>query len=296
MTYKYKGRGMVQLTGNKMGINTIPIPSMSISSAINNSLQWTNSSPSITITSSGSQAGYTAQGLFEDMFASKHEPHYKKYEVYDFQEDVLAISCAWKRYRDNNPSEPFRYSKLTDKALFDIVNVDDRNLAKEIRDYYSKKIMMLNLKGQRLTRFRKALNSYIHGDTHKVIEELFPVIFRLPEFYEYDMCLEDIKLSLENRARGAELEKYHGKLFDFELLPIKNVKKVNKRSKVTQYWLNGKDDTPVLIELEPKNPLLHIWNDIFNSKKVLQIRGMAFVRGIDDFEYLSIKDWKLTKI
>lgn len=305
MTYQYKGRGMVQLTGRQTGkqsMNTTPIPSLSISSTMNTSASTMNTTtgvlgswPTSSVTISGT--GYSAspsQGLFEDLF-SKSESHYKKYEVYEFQEDVLAISCAWKRHRDNNPGE-FRFSKLTDRVLFDSVNSDDRNLAKEVRDYYSKKIMMLNLKGTQLTSFRKALNSFVHGSDTKVIEELFPLIYRLPEFYEYDICLDDIKLSMEDRVRGVKLEKFHGKTCDFELTPVQSIKKANKRIKVTQYWFNGKGNTPVLIELEPKNPLLHIWDSIFNSKKVLQISGMSFIKDMDDFEYLSMKNWKLDKI
>jgi hypothetical protein len=65
--------------------------------------------------------------------------------------------------------------------------------------------------------------------------------------------------------------------------------------KVIEYWFSGKNNTVSLIQLEPKNPLLHIWDDMFTSKKVLQISGTSFVKSMDDFEYLSIKNWTLAK-
>ena len=296
MTYRYKGRGMVQLTGNQK-MTTTPIPSITISGLKNGISSWPSSSATTqtTATIGKISGGYTTQGLFADVFASKQESHYKRYEVYEFQEDILAISCAWKRQRDTNPSD-FRYSKLTDRALFETVTNQDKEYATTIRDYYSKKIMMLNLKGDNLTSFRKALNSFVHGSETKVIEELFPVIYRLPEFYEYDMDIENIKLILQDRPRGVKLEKLHGKQSVVELTPIDSVKKQNKRIKAIEYWFSDKDNIPFLIQLEPKNPLLHIWDEIFNSKKVLQISGMPFIKHMDDFEYLSIKNFKLAKI
>jgi len=291
--YTYKGRGLTQITGKQMNIQ--PITSLSISNT--NPSTWPQSSGSSGVTignvtlGSAAYSGIHAQALDDTLF----NHHYKKYEIYEFEDDVLAVSCAWKRQRDTTPAE-FIYSKLTDKKLFDSVNNDDRELARVIRDYYSKKIMMLTLKGNKLTSFRKDLNTYIHGDTNKVTDELLPLIYRLPEFYDYDMKIEEIKLSLEDRPKGAKLEKLHGKQTVFELSPITIVKKHNKRVKVMEYWFEGKGSTPVLIQLEPKNPLLHIWDDIFNSKKVLQISGLPFIKHMDDFEYLSIKNFKLAKI
>jgi len=292
MTYQYKGRGMVQITGNKQ-MNTQPIPSISITSTNPSSWPSTSGSGSVTLgqgLGSGMYAGIHAQSL-DDLFNT----HYKKQEIYEFEEDILAISCAWKRQRDDSPAE-YRYSKMTDRKLFDSVTFDDRESAKTVRDYYSKKIMMLTLKGQPLTNFRKDLNTFVHSDVNRATEELFPLIYKLPDFYEYDVKIDEIKTSIENRLKGVKLERMNGKQSSFELTPITSVKKHNKRMKVIEYWFSEKSNTISLIQLEPKNPLLHIWDDMFNSKKVLQISGTSFVKSMDDFEYLSIKNWKLSEI
>ena len=288
MTYRYKGRGMVQLTGSKQ-MNTQHIPSISITST--NTSSWHNQAGlgSMAIGGSGN-TGFGNIGIqaLDELLGNKH---YKKYEIYEFEDDILAVSCAWKRQRDSSPGE-FRYTKLTDRKLFESITSDDRELARLIRDYYSKKIMMLTLKGQSLTSFRKDLNTFIHGDTNRATDELFPLIYKLPDFYEYDTKLEGIKTSLEDRITGVKLEKLHGKQSSFDLTPVTSLKKHNKRLHCIEYWFSMKGTTPVLIQLEPKNPLLHVWDDIFNSKKVLQISGMTFVKRLDDFEYLSIKNWK----
>ena len=293
MTRRFKGRGFIQITGkNSMGTNSIPSVSISSSNASGASGMWSNLNSGLNTATFSN--GSTVLGATASQFDNLFSTHYKKYEVYEFEDDILAISCAWKRQRDTNPGD-FRYSKLTEKKLFDSVITTDRELANRIRDYYSKKIMMLTLKGQLLTPFRKDLNTFIHGDTNRATDELLPLIYKLPEFYEYDNKIEEIKLSLENRLTAAKLEKLHGKQTSFELTPITKVKKHNKKINVMEYWFSRGTNTAVMIQLEPKNPLLHMWDEIFDSKKVLQISGLPFVKNMDDFEYLSIKNFKLQK-
>ena len=298
MTYRYKGRGIVQLTGKTLMSNHSNTINLGAVSQPVTSSNW----PHISIAGQGAQgvvsitlgsgSNYGNIHSIEDLLGNTH---FKKYEIYEFEEDILAISCAWKRQREDSPGE-FRYSKLTDKKLFESVIPDDKEVARTIRDHYSKKIMMLKLKGRPLSSFRKDLNNFIHGDETRATEELFPLIYKLPEFYDYDVSVEEIKTLLEDRPSNVTLEKLHGKQSCFYLTPIKSVKKHNKRLKVIEYWFKEKSNTPVLIQLEPKNPLLHIWDDMFDSKKVLQISGFPFVKNMDDFEYLSIKNWKLAKI
>jgi len=288
MTYQYKGRGMVQITGSKQ-MNTQHIPSISITST---NSSWQNQASLGSVALGGSSSSQIFTQSLDELLGNKH---YKKYEIYEFEDDILAVSCAAKRQRDSSPGE-FRYTKLTDRKLFESVNSDDRELARLVRDYYSKKIMMLTLKGKQLTQFRKDLNTFIHGDTNRIIGDFFPLIYKLPDFYEYDTKIERLKTSLEDRIKGAKLEKLNGKQSSFELTPLTSVKKHNKRMNVIEYWFSMKGNTPVLIQLEPKNPLLHIWDTMFSNKKVLQISGMTFHKVMDDFEYLSIKNWKLSEI
>lgn len=278
----------MQLTGHTYNMsnhsNTITISGQGAQGMSASNWPSTSGVGSVTL---GSGIGYGNITSLDDLLSNTH---YKKYEIYEFEEDILAVSCAWKRQREDAPNE-YKYSKLTDKKLFDSVTSDDRDSARIIRDYYSKKIMMLKLKGKPLTSFRKDLTIFVHGEATRSTEEMFPLIYKLPEFYDYDMSIEKIKTHLEDRP--SSLEKIHGKQSCFDLSPITTVKKHNKRMKVMEYWFKGKNNTPVLIQLEPKNPLLHIWDEMFNSKKVLQISGLPFVKHMDDFEYLSIKNFRL---
>jgi hypothetical protein len=116
--------------------------------------------------------------------------NYKRYEVFELKEDVLVLSATWKRLRNEKKFQG-SISKLVDHTLFSEIQPEDREQANSIRDYYSKKVMMLKLKGKRLTNFREDLNSFIHSDGTMVKEGMFPLVYRLPEFYEYDRTIDD---------------------------------------------------------------------------------------------------------
>ena len=121
----------------------------------------------------------------------------KKYEVYEISQDLLALSVCWARYRKVKDEHGLRpvITKLLDSDLFRLVSEDDIAQANTIRDYYSKKIMVWKLKNIKLTPFREDMNTFIHGDGKMFKENMLPLVYRLPEFYEYDIEFE--KMSFE---------------------------------------------------------------------------------------------------
>ena len=94
-----------------------------------------------------------------------HGEHVKKYEILEIDEDLLALSTAWKRLRDthNSGGTYTPISTLLDKELFNHVTIDDRQKANEIRDYYSKKIMMWKLKDSIPAGLKGITNARISG-------------------------------------------------------------------------------------------------------------------------------------
>ena len=97
----------------------------------------------------------------------------KRYEVIEATEDILALSVAWKRLRDTK-SESIQtgITTLLDDNLFRKIEEPDRIRANEIRDYFSKKIMLWSLKSVKLSAYRQDLNKFIHGDSKKITEEM----------------------------------------------------------------------------------------------------------------------------
>lgn len=219
----------------------------------------------------------------------------KKYEVYETPEDALALSVAWKRLRDSNMNTA---SKLLDRALFEVVNSDDHAKAKEIRDYYSKKIMMWKLKGTaKFTPYRDELNKFVHSDGLIIRQDVIGLIYYLPIFYEYDTQLDSVKNEVEVNQSFLQMDKeLKPKVLSLTaaLEPIKKINKKRKRISTTEYWFKDqKLNAAVCVTLEKKNPLEHIWEHLFNNEKVLQIQGHYCRRYLDEFEYFSINNWTL---
>jgi hypothetical protein len=225
----------------------------------------------------------------------------KKYEIYESPEDLLALSVALHRHNNTVKDPSAKYHRLLTTGLFDKVQDSDKTTAQEIRDYYSKKIMMWKLKdSNNMSKYREDLNTFVHSDGLKFKEEMIGLAYHLPLFREYDLQLDYIrscvdvnqqfkKLDSENKPRTMRLT--------VEMEPIKKLLKKRKRVEVLQYWFKDVDlNAACLITLDIKNPLEHIWDNIFDNEKTLKIEGTFIRRNTDDFEYFRITDWKLTKI
>ena len=127
----------------------------------------------------------------------KINPYVKQYKVNESAEDLLALSVAWFRLRKNRTLTPYpMIESLTDENLFKSLTEEDRLMANTIRDYYSKKIMVMALKEIKLTKFREDLSKFIHSDGKLFVDDMLPLVFRLPEFYEYDTAFADMMRDL----------------------------------------------------------------------------------------------------
>ena len=247
-------------------------------------LSITSQSPSSSITLDDSYLS----NLFKNINRSDYV---KRYEVIETTEDVLALSVAWKRLRDNrnDNSSYLGINSLLDDNLFRKVEESDRIRANEIRDYFSKKIMIWSLKGFKLSKYRQDLSTFIHGNDKKVTEELLPIVFRLPEFYEYDIEFDKFKQEVTLEIPNFN-ELINKKITT--LKPIKSFYKSNKRVKHFEYWFKDTNGNAHMISIEPKNPLKHIWDKLFLND-MLRIEGSHYPKKYDDLQYYQLLNWKL---
>ena len=230
-----------------------------------------------------------------DIFGNKNV---KKYEVFETTEDILALSVTWHRLRPLishgisniiNPSS--RPTKLTDEVLFKEMIQEDRDKANVIRDYYSKKLMMFTLKGQQLTSYRKDLNTFIHGDCKVVKEEMMPLVYRLPEFYEYDVGLDEMFLELDTRFEGSQISLSTIKT----LTPVKKFTVKRKSRKFVEYWLKDNENKPYKIEIDSNNELMHLWDYFYDRGKFHEITLDTVIRfsNRDSISHYKMIKWKL---
>lgn len=244
-----------------------------------------------------SSAAYNHSSPWDLTFAeSGTHDNLKRYEVFESTESVITLSVAKNRIRNEDGS----FYKITDRDLYNKVKPEDRIKADEIKDYYSKKIMMLKLKGNgKLTKFRDDLNTLIHSDGRIFKEDMIGVAYSLPYFYKYDTEMDGVLSQVTKDQNFKEVELKGGPSvlrLTTELTPLKRIKHTTKHTKKVQYWLkDDKLNAGVLIEIAEKNPLQHLWDYIFDSEKSIKIKGDYCRRKLDDFEYFSIDKWEIVR-
>lgn len=210
----------------------------------------------------------------------------RKYEVYEISQDLLALSVCWARYRKvkNEPGLHPTITKLLDTAVFRLVSEDDIVQANIIRDYYSKKIMVWKLKNVGFTSFRKDLNTFVHSDGKTFKEDMIPLAYRLPEFYEYDIEFE--KMLFEYNK---EVKRQDG-LLQPDKKKLKFVKQLTvnkKRFKCKEYWFSDNHNNLVALNFEITNPLISLLDMTINNTDVI-IDGIYRKKSRDGYEFLRI--------
>lgn len=248
-------------------------------------------------TSNVSPVGATGSFSINDWIMGRDTigSHIKKYEIYDLNEDLLALSVAWKRLRDSNV--PNSVSRITDLELFKKVSHEDRETANNIADYYSKKIMTLKLKGiNRFSNYRTDLNEFIHSDRKKVTDRMFGLAYNLPKFYEYDTQFDMVKAHVNIRPNW-ELNnsKYHRINKQLTLTPISKLRRKTKGVDCWNYWFKTEQDIALNIPISHNNTLMSMWDYIFNTNTKLVLQGQTHCKEIDGFEYLMLADWHIVQ-
>jgi len=242
-------------------------------------------SPTVTITGNGSNIGLT----WHDDLKVPRNKHITHLSGLSSTVDMLAISVAWKRLRDSNEAT---VSSLLDESLFDAVTPEDLTLAESIRIYYQQKLIKLRLLGNKeLSKFRADLSIYINGPGTTFNESDLPMIYRLPEFYEYDISLDHIKQGVKMHM---PIKSVFGTNNNFTktLIPIKYLTRSVKKVKIHEYWLKDEQDFLHLIAIGHDNALQHIWDKEF-SKEILSIQAFFSLANQDDFQYFKPLKWKL---
>jgi len=208
-----------------------------------------------------------------------------KYQNFSVKEDLLALSVAWDRIR-KDPDAP-RPSSLTDNILFEALTPADRVRANQIRDYYSKKIMVLVLRDEPLSKFRKDLNTFIHSDGRIFKEEIMPLVYRLPEFYEHDISLDEMFMGLNTKFESVSA------IAKVQLLkPVKKFAVNRKVRKYTEYWLKDDLNRSYSMTVNKDNELKHIWDYMFEQETIKFDAVSVFLKR-DGISFFKIHKWKI---
>lgn len=204
-------------------------------------------------------------------------------------DDALALSCcAW---RIRSTGGPEYYSFQNEEIAKNIIH-DDYAHAQEIRNYYGKKIMWLQLNGGRVSPFRADLMAYIHQADPKIVtENTSGMIHKMPDFFQEDKILDRIKqlADTSNITVGIPLNT------PIVLSPVEIVLRRSKSSKVNNYWMITGDKRLCQIEIPQPNPLEPLWLDLFNNSATITISGRFVPTCREDFNFYRVTNWKVEK-
>jgi hypothetical protein len=82
-----------------------------------------------------------------------------------------------------------------------------------------------------------------------------------------------------------------------KFIPLQCIESIRRSTQEYHYWL--KHDTTnngLLVAIDKKNELNHLFKHFFNSKNTLEFKGKLFTKNREDFEYYTIKNWELTNV
>lgn len=213
-------------------------------------------------------------------------------------DDILALSVSCHNNRINNRTHGHTiidFFKDGDGYLIPKIKAqiteEDRIKARLIRDYYSKKIMMWKLLGKELSMFRKDLNTFIHSDNRKVNPEMVGMIYRLPEFYDYD-------IEFDKMAENAKhfISEKHNYIRDLETKKVKFLRKVKTvRKQLTpkmEYWFIDDNKHLIKVDIAPNNPLIQIWDQLVQTP--IELEGYFQLYSYDRRQYLHLNKFNIT--
>lgn len=226
------------------------------------------------------RAPWSLEDLFTQVEQSKAPDSIKVY-----LEDVLAISCCIQRLSKNDNN---RFNRsLNSPDLHTEVNDLDRQKATNIRNYYKDKLLMITLQGRELTKYRKDLQKFLHGDTHKVFDSLSGIVYRLPYFYDYDKEVDDVfKSSYFKNNRPNDMLNPVERNLKF----LKKIENQRRNVNNIEYWFEDDALNKVMFSITHNNPLLTLLDRHIDNKG-LAVNGRYYVRKKDLNEYFVLEKW-----
>lgn len=206
-----------------------------------------------------------------------------KNHIHHLDEDALALSVCLHRLREKpHPHAGYMIGKVTSPELVKHINQDDRDKANLIRDYYSKKILWLRLREDKLTHFREDLSTFLVGNGKDVMERMMPMVYRLPELYNYDIEFEKLfgptTTLAETKEKGSHNEKTK------TIKHVKTLHRTMSKRNVVEYWFKDTSNgDPVLLAFAKENPLLNLLDT--QLKKELNLHSAFYLARRDGFHF-----------
>ena len=173
----------------------------------------------------------------------------------------------------------------------------DVKKAGQIRDYFSKKFLMLQLAGEHLSQYRRELLKMLTRNNNNFSDDETGMIMSLPRLFIEDQFLDELKENYNNDPWidttserdvnrtltyiGCHTKKSHR---------YTSHTKYTRKSEFTCNWFHDEDDRLYLIETDIDSPYRMIWQDLIQY--ALDIKGDPVkCTKRDGMHYYELHNW-----
>lgn len=149
-----------------------------------------------------------------------------------WHEDPIALACAVHRQWCKDPtSNSNRWQDLAQASAED----QDRDMAVQIRQYYSNRIMLDLLRGTgTVSEFRKKLYGFVAQDRMLTANEI-GLLYKLPYFYAEDTALDHVVSVIES----CDAPKSMAQQVTAKFWPLHKILRSRKSGDMVQYWMRS---------------------------------------------------------
>lgn len=197
--------------------------------------------------------------------------------------DPLILSCV--RYR-----LPEKHYSFTSFDIEKDITEEDKVMASAIRKYYLGELMKMGLTGKPVSKFRQDLAVFISEVKTELSSESEGMVYKLPEFYQYDLEVDAIPEKYEVLSAN-ENHVYPG---SFTLEPLFKHMRRTRKDSCFQYWFKTTQNLALCITIEKSNKLLKLWDQLFDSKTyitLVDLKPKVISKGNFSFIYLNNWSW-----
>ena len=166
--------------------------------------------------------------------------------------------------------------------------------ANDIRKYYRNKLMLRTLKHSniKMSKFRQDLYNYVESNNPYTIDRNdIPMIVKLPDFYAEDKMMDQFVKDYVMDSKHYQNQTAHDSL---TLYPMRKFHRKTQSSDLLHYWFCDDANLVYRIDLEPKNPCVHLFEREFanSSIKFNTLCNLIKTRG-QPYAFYKLNKWEI---
>jgi len=223
--------------------------------------------------------------------------------------DPIAIACYINsRFSKSTSIVDVGMTKAyTDPTLFAdaLPMVSDKHIteAKNIREYFSNKLLMIELTSNDLTKYRRKLISYLSKKDYAFAPDQISMLLSLPRLYQEDTIIENLKDNYNNSPW--ETKDHNNVTIETTMTHIGSHNKKSFRHsnnlqgyKITKpdswlcYWMSDCNDRVYMVEIDLDCPFRNYWESVIEYP--FQVQGTPIQHsGKDGLNYYTFREWQI---